>query len=41
MHSAVIDIDTTGIHSLEELHKILTKREVQVRSTNCLEYVII
>jgi high affinity sulfate transporter 1 len=32
--SPVIDIDTTGIQSLEELHKILTKRDVQLEIAN-------
>ncbi|KAJ3702647.1 hypothetical protein LUZ61_006352 [Rhynchospora tenuis] len=32
--SPVTDIDTTGIHSLEELHKISTKREVQLVIAN-------
>ncbi|KAF3326407.1 High affinity sulfate transporter 2 [Carex littledalei] len=32
--SPVIDIDTTGIQSLEELHKVLTKRDIQLEIAN-------
>jgi sulfate transporter 1, high-affinity len=28
--AAVIDIDTSGIHALEDLYKSLQKREIQV-----------
>jgi len=28
--TAVIDIDTSGIHALEDLHKNLQKRSIQV-----------
>lgn len=31
-HSAVTDIDTSGIHALEGLHRSLEKREVQVNA---------
>lgn len=30
--SAVTDIDTSGIHALEELYRSLEKREIQVNA---------
>lgn len=32
--AAVIDIDTSGIHALEELYKSLLKRDIQVLNSN-------
>ena len=34
--SAVIDVDTSGIHALEDLVKSLQKRDVQVKRPNFL-----
>lgn len=34
MFSAVTDIDTSGIHALEDLYKSLQKRDIQVHIIN-------
>ncbi|XP_043810181.1 sulfate transporter 1.3 isoform X2 [Manihot esculenta] len=38
--SPVTDIDTSGIHALEELHKSLHKRDVQVKNNFCTSVTI-
>lgn len=35
-YAAVTDIDTSGIHALEELHKSLKKRDIEVTNVTTL-----